>query len=69
MLHSVTIKWLDDESTMDVLISDCDDICEECDDHIFYYGIDEQTMKRIVAGGEACEDEWTIIEYHGVWEQ
>ena len=69
-VFSVRIKWINDNSELDVLIFEShgiDDLPEGYDDDdIFFYGMGENAIKQALASGEPCENEWVIIEFYGV---
>ena len=69
---SVRIRWADEagDDGHDVLIAGhCspDDLPEGyCDDDIFFYGMEERSVRSAQKSGELCENEWQITEIHDV---
>ena len=69
-LFSVRIKWVDDESEFDVLIAESNGVNDipdgYTDEDVFFYGMSEAAIKKAIASGEPCENEWVIIEFYEV---
>ena len=67
-IFSVRIQWLDDKSELDVYISESHGIKDLpdgfTDDMIFFYGMNENSIRRAIASGEPCENEWVITELY-----
>jgi len=67
-IFSVRIRWLDDKSELDVYIAESHGIEDLpdgfTDDMIFFFGMSENNILRVIASGEPCENEWVITELY-----
>jgi len=65
MVYSAKIKYVDDGSTLDVLISDMHDTENLpdglTDENIFFYGLSHEQARRALLNQETCEGEWLIL--------
>lgn len=65
MVYSATIKFVDDDTEIDVLISEFHDTENLpdglTDENIFFYGLSYEEAKKALISNEVCEGEWIII--------
>jgi len=65
MVYSAKIKFIEDGSVLDVLISEVNDIENLpnglIDKDIFFYGMSHEQARRALLTQELCEGEWIII--------
>jgi len=56
--------WKDDKSEFcGYIVKDTDDVIEEEDDSIFFYGITESSIKAAIEAGENGDHEFVITDY------
>ena len=67
-VFSVRIRFMDDGTEQDVLITDSyspDELPEGYgDDDIFFFGMREGNIRRAIETGEPCENEWFIVKLY-----
>jgi len=65
MVYSAKIRYTDDGTEMDVLISEFNDTENLpdglTDENIFFYGMSYENAKRALLAKELCEGEWFIL--------
>jgi len=66
MVYTARIRFVDDGSELNVLISDFHD-AENLpygyfDEDIFFYGLSQEQAKKALLSQELCEGEWIILE-------
>ena len=59
------IEWADDKSQEEVIIKEDDELIEELDDYIFFYGMSRVDLEYAKNNHELCEGEWYVIEIYG----
>lgn len=55
-----TIQFIDDNSTLDVIIKANDEF-DIADEEIFFYGMTREELLTACENGDICEGEWRVI--------
>ena len=69
MYTHCTIMWADDKSEMDVIIKANDEVIEEEDDSIFFYGMSREELDNALENHICCEGEWYVVDIYETTEE
>lgn len=64
MYTHCVIEWADDNSICEVIIKANDEIIEEEDDDIFFYGMSRDELEKAMENNTLCENEWYVREIY-----
>lgn len=64
-----TIQWVDDGTVWEnVVIKSDEEVINEIDDEIFFYGISPERLKQFCKDGTVVEDEWVVLSVDGTYD-
>ncbi|MCK9545033.1 MAG: hypothetical protein M0R03_23705, partial [Novosphingobium sp.] len=64
---SCIIQFIDDNTTLNVIIKSNDEVLDNEDEDIFFYGIDYNRILEAYKNKDIFENEWKIILIGEVW--
>ena len=62
MYTHCVIEWADDNTICEVIIKANDEIIDDEDDAIFFYGMSREQLEYAMENNICCEGEWYVRE-------
>lgn len=56
------IEWADDQTIEEVIIKANDEVLDEEDDSIFFYGMSREKLEQAMENHTCCENEWFVVD-------
>ena len=60
---TITGYWKDDKSEFSGIVKDTNDVIEEEDDNIFFYGLSEEDIEDAIKNGKKFSEDFVITDY------